>query len=102
MASASSAPPRRALQRGGRQQAAQAVVEFVLGQHAAGGVQAGQQRVDAGLFQRPGGARRNVAGDDLHRPSSSRGRAGGDQARASAPPAALPLRQVRARRRRTA
>jgi hypothetical protein len=42
-----------------------------LAQHAARGVQARQQRVHAGLFERPGGARRNVAGDDLHSASST-------------------------------
>jgi hypothetical protein len=41
---------------------AQAVVQLVLPEHAARGVQARQQRVDAGLLQRPGGARRDVAG----------------------------------------
>ena len=34
--------------------------------HAARRVQARQQRMHAGLLERPGGARRNVAGDDLH------------------------------------
>ena len=72
IASASStAASRSALHAGGRQQARQAVVQFVLAQHAARRIQARQQRMDAGLLERPGGARRNVAGDDLHRASST-------------------------------
>ena len=45
----------------GRQQTAQAVVQLVLGAHAAGGIQARQQRVHTGLLQRPGGAGGNVS-----------------------------------------
>ena len=72
MASASStAASCSAFHAGGRQQARQAVVQFVLAEHAARGVQARQQRMDAGLLQRPGGARRNVAGDDFHSDSST-------------------------------
>jgi hypothetical protein len=43
------------------QQAGQAVVQLVAGVHAARGVQARQQRVHAGLLQRPGGAGGNVS-----------------------------------------
>ena len=50
-----------------RQQARQAVVELVGGLHAAGGEQARQQRMHARLLERPGGARRHVAGHDRHR-----------------------------------
>ena len=54
--------PRRApCSVGRRQQARQAVVELVGAAHAARGEQARQQRVHAGLLQRPGGARRHVA-----------------------------------------
>ena len=71
-----------------------------LPQHAARGVQARQQRMHAGLLQRPGGARRNVAGDDLHRASSTAGAcAAAEQAAdASAPgrAAAAPKRCARA------
>lgn len=43
------------------QQPTQAIVQFILGAHAARGIQARQQRVHAGLFQRPGGAGGNVS-----------------------------------------
>ena len=56
--------------------ARQAVVQFVLVGHAAGGEQAGQQRVHAGLLQRPGGAGGNVSLDDLHSLSSAAARVG--------------------------
>ena len=64
---AASCAPRRVP---GEQQPRQAVVEFFLGLHAARGVQARQQRMDAGLFERPGAAWRNVPGDDLHHSAS--------------------------------
>lgn len=43
------------------QQAAQAVVQLLMGAHAACGVQAREQRVHTGLLQRPGGAWGNVS-----------------------------------------
>ena len=61
-----------AVQRGRRQQPGQAVVEFVGLAHAACGEQARQQRVHAGLLQRKGGARRHVAGLQVHHRASSR------------------------------
>ena len=64
----------RAAQRVGRQQARQAVVEFVLGVHAARGIEPRQQGMHAGLFERPGAARRDVAGNDLHHSASSTAR----------------------------
>ena len=48
------------------QQQVQRVVEFVFGQHATGGVQAGQQGVDARLFQRPGAAGGHISGEQIH------------------------------------
>ena len=57
----------RAEQARRRQQRRQAVVELVGGAHAAGGEQARQQRMHARLLERPGGARRHVAGLDRHR-----------------------------------
>ena len=47
-------------------EAGEAVVQFVLGAHAACGVQAGEQGVDARLFQRPGGAGGNVSSYYFH------------------------------------
>ncbi len=60
----------QAFHAGGRQQAGQPIVELLHGQHAARRVQAGQQGMDAALLQRPGRARRDVAGEDLHSDSS--------------------------------
>ena len=48
------------------QQQVQCVVEFVFRQHATGGIQAGQQRVDARLFQRPGAAGGHISGEQIH------------------------------------
>ncbi len=50
-----------ALHRGRGQQQGQAVVQLGFALHAARRIQARQQRVNAGLLQRPGGARWNVA-----------------------------------------
>ena len=46
---------------GRRQKSCQAVIEFVCGQHTTGRIQLGQQRVNAGLLERPCAARRNVS-----------------------------------------
>ena len=59
----------RALHLLGGNQPGEALVEVALVLHAAGGEEARQQRVDAGLLQGPGGARRNVAGDEFHKVS---------------------------------
>ncbi len=55
----------------GEQQARQAVVELFLAEHAAAGEQPCQQRMHAGLLQRPDAARRDLAGDDLHSAAST-------------------------------
>ena len=55
----------QALELGGRQQLGQALVQLGGLAHAARGEQARQQRRDAGLLQRPGGARRDFAFDQL-------------------------------------
>ena len=52
-------------QRGGRQQRLQFVVEFGLVGDAARRIEAGEQRVQALLFELPDGARRAAAGDDV-------------------------------------
>jgi hypothetical protein len=56
----------RAAQRRRRQQPAQAVVELVGRMHAPRRIQLRQQRVDAGLLQRPDAARRDFAYLDFH------------------------------------
>ena len=53
-----------------RNQARQTIVEFLHALHTAGRIKLGQQRMDAGLLQRPGAARRNIARHYFHRCSS--------------------------------
>ena len=48
------------------QQKVQGIVQFVFGQNAPGRIQAGQQRVNARLFQRPGAAGRYISGQQIH------------------------------------
>ncbi len=55
-----------ALQARRGQQAGQAIVQLVAGGHAACGVQARQQGVEARLLQRPGSAGRDVSSYDFH------------------------------------
>ncbi len=50
---------------GRRQQLRQAFVELGAGAQATRSEQARQQRVDAGLLKRPGGARRHIAHDEF-------------------------------------